>query len=411
MPLLLPEDNTFPLPAMHRVQQSFPRERLENVQETVQEQMGKADIRAQVFPGAKVAVAVGSRGIQNLALIVRTVIDEITKVGGQPFIVSAMGSHGSGTPEGQREVLAGYGITPEAMGVPVNTSMDVTHLGKTSGGIDVYFDNEALAADVIVPINRIKLHTDFVADIQSGLCKMLVIGLGNHKGCTAVHESEFDVFGETLLEAADIILARAKVGFGIGIVENSYDQTALVEAIPVGNLIAREKELVRIAKANMPLLMIPEIDVLVVEEIGKNISGAGYDPNILGRSYILKEYVLPVPKIDQMVLLDVTQASHGNAIGMGAFDVITRKVFDQLDLEPIYANAIAVKCLHDAKIPLVAASEEEAVRIAVKVLRGVDKSQLKIVKIKNTLDLDIIQVSTALLDVVERNPKLTLLEK
>jgi hypothetical protein len=294
------------------------------------------------------------------------------------------------------------------MGVEIITDVEVVHLGKTARGMDVFFDAAALGADLIVPINRIKLHTDFVADIQSGLCKMLVIGLGNHRGCTAMHEDSFDTFGDTILEAAGIILRNTNVGFGIGIVENAYDETALVEAIPRETLIEREKQLVRFARENMPILMIPDIDVLVVEEIGKNISGAGYDPNILGRSVLLKKFVLPVPKINRMVLLGVTKESHGNAIGMGAFDVITREVFNQLDLESIYTNAIALKCPEDARIPIIADSDREALQIGISVARGAKRENLKIVRIKNTLELEIIEVSDALTAHVMAHERLSL---
>jgi len=410
MPVLLPDDLNFPLPKMHRVAQSFPRNALLDVKAAVEAQMAKEEILQKITPGARIAVAVGSRGIRNLPLIVKTVIDCVKEAGGIPFILSAMGSHGSGTAEGQREVLAVYGITEEAMGVPIVTDVEVEHLGKTPAGIDVFFDKAALEADLIIPINRVKLHTDFVADIQSGLCKMLVIGLGNHIGCTAMHESDFDVFGETLLDAVAVIFqSRAKVGFGIAILENAYDETEHIEAIPQEILVAREKELVVRARENMPILMIPEIDVLIVQEIGKNISGAGFDPNILGRSFILKEFVLPVPKINKMVLLDLSEETHGNGIGMGLFDIITKKVFDQLDLEPIYANAVAIKFPEDAKIPLIAPSEEHAVRTGIKVLRGADRDHLKIVKIKNTLELDEIEVSEALLPIVAANDRLALL--
>ncbi|MDR1730739.1 MAG: nickel-dependent lactate racemase [Synergistaceae bacterium] len=410
MPVLLEEDMNFPLPRMHKVKQVFPRQKIEDVEDHVVREMRRAEVRGKIKPGAKVAVAVGSRGIKNLALIVRTVLREIRAAGGVPFVVAAMGSHGGGTPEGQRAVLRSYGITEEAMGAEVVTSVDVVHLGKTSRGIDVYFDSAAAAADLVVPVNRVKLHTDFVADIQSGLCKMLVIGLGNHKGCTALHEEDFDFFGVTLPEAAEMILGAVNVGFGVAIIENACDETALIEAIPSENLIEREKRLVRIAKKNMPSLMIPEIDILIVEEIGKNISGAGYDPNILGKSFILKQFVLDVPKIRRMVLLDVTEESHGNAIGMGIFDVITRKVFDKLDLAQIYANAIAVKCPEDARIPIIADSEDEAVRIARRVTRGVPWDRMKIVKIKNTIELETIEISDTLAESIPNDGKLVFLE-
>lgn len=408
MPILLEEQLNYTLPKMHKVRQIFQRPRLENIEAQIKQELAKEAISQTIKPGAKVAVAVGSRGIRNLAQIVKAVIEQIKSLGGEPFIVTAMGSHGGGTPDGQREILHSYGITEESMGVEVVTSVDAIHLGKTLRGIDIHFDTVALDADLVVPINRVKLHTDFVADIQSGICKMLVIGLGNHIGCSAVHEASFDVFGETLLEAVQIILKRAKVGFGVAILENAYDETAMVEAIPAAKIVEREKELVQIAKGNMPTLMIPDIDVLIVEEIGKNISGAGYDPNILGKSYLLGEFVLPVPDIKRMVLFDVTDQSHGNAIGMGIFDVITRKVFDKLDLSQIYANAIAVKCPEDGKIPIIADTEEEALRIAIQVAREVDRDRLKIVKIKNTLELGVIEVSDALLDYVNTHEKLNL---
>ncbi|MGN1014963.1 MAG: lactate racemase domain-containing protein [Butyricicoccus sp.] len=410
MPLLLEEDGRRPLPRMYRVRQSFCRDALNDVEGTVQRELRKPEIAGQVKPGMNIALAVGSRGIRNLSRIVKAVVDELLAMGAKPFILAAMGSHGSGTLEGQLEILHTYGITEQAMGVPVIANNDVIHLGETSRGIQVWFDAICLNdVDLIIPINRIKLHTDFVDTIQSGMCKMLVIGLGHHKGCTAIHESEFAWFGETLKEAVQIILDRAKVGFGIGIIENAYDQTARIEAVPADNLLHREEELVEIAKSNMPRLMIPDIDVLVVGQIGKDISGAGYDPNILGRSSILDRFVLPVPTIRRMILLDVSEASHGNAIGMGMFDIITRKVFDQLDLESIYTNCISIKVLDDCKIPLIAADEAEAIRIAIQVLRGHDPNRLKIVKIQDTLHLEEIQVSEDLLDVVRADEHLELL--
>ena len=411
MPLLLPEDYNTLIPPLYKVRQVFGREVLPDIPAAIQKEFQRKEISGKIKPGMRAAVAVGSRGIRNLPLIVKTILEELKKLGAEPYIVSAMGSHGGGTEEGQREVLYGYGITEEAMGVPIVTTTEVVCLGAISGGRKVYFDKSAMEADVIIPVNRVKLHTDFVSDIQSGLCKMLVIGLGNHRGCTAVHEADFSVFGEVIKEAAAWILNKAPVAFGVAVLENAYDETSHIEAVPDEILIEREKELVKTARSNMPVLMIPEIDILIVEEIGKDISGAGFDPNILGKSYILKEFVLPVPKIDKMVLLDVSLASHGNGIGLGIFDIITKKVFEQLDREAMYANAIAVKCVEDCKIPLIAENEEEAVKIAIKILRNADKDNLRIVKIKNTMELGEIMVSHALLKEVEKNPHLVLENK
>ena len=410
MPLLLEEDLKRPLPKMYRVRQSFNKEHLEDIEGTVAREFAKAEIRAQVKPGMRVALAVGSRGIRNLSRIVKCVVDQLLALEAEPFIVAAMGSHGGGTLEGQLEILHTYGITQEAMGIPVVANNDVELLGSTSRGIQVYFDKLCLEqADLVIPINRVKLHTDFVDTIQSGMCKMLVIGLGHHKGCTAIHKADFSYFGDTLREATRLILSRAKVGFGVAIMENAYDQTLLVEAVPAEKMLEREAELVMLSRKNMPILMIPDIDVLVVEQIGKDISGNGYDPNILGKSFLLKEFVLPVPKIDRMVVLDVSPASHGSAVGIGIFDVTTRKLFDQLNMEAMYANDIALGCLDDCKIPLVAADEEEAIRVAVKVLRDNDPECLKIVHIRDTLHMEEIQVSEDLLDVVKADPRLELL--
>lgn len=410
MPILLETDYEYPLPKLYKVKQSFDRTHIdaEDVAEHVRKSVMRGEIASRVKPGQKVAVAVGSRGIKNLYTIVKTTVDCIRELGGEPFIVSAMGSHGSGTEEGQREVLRGYGITEENLGIPVNTTVDVVELGKTSGGKTVYFDRAAYEADLIVPINRVKLHTDFVGDLQSGLCKMLVIGLGNHIGCSSIHEEESDNFADIIEEAASIILEKTKVAFGVATLENAYDQTYMVEAVAREDFIKREKELVKIAKANMPYIMLDEIDVLIVEEIGKNVSGAGFDPNILGRSTVLKTFVLHVPKISQMILLDVTEESHGNAIGMGLFDIITKNVFEKADLESIYANAIACRCIEDAKVPLMVKDEDEAVRVALKLARGADLEHPKIAKIKNTLELEYIYVSEALLKEVRNNERLQL---
>lgn len=406
--ILLEEDMNIKLPKMYKVKQSFDTKKLLNVEKTLIDEIHKDVIKGKIYPGQKIAVAVGSRGIKNLFLIVKTVIGELKSLGACPYIVSAMGSHGNGSEEGQKEVLKSYGITKENLGVEVVTTVDVVKLSQTSKGLDVYFDKSAYNADLVIPINRIKLHTDFVGDLQSGLCKMLVIGLGNQIGCSSIHEENPDEFAKILEEAANIIIDKANIGFGVAILENAYDETLMIETVPSETMVSREKELIKIARDNMPTLMIPDIDVLVVEEIGKNISGAGYDPNILGKSSVLKTFILDVPKIKRMILLDITDESHGNAIGVGMFDIITRNVYEKLDLESMYANAIACKCIEDVRIPLVSGNEDEAIKIAVKVCRGIDKEKLKIVKIKNTLSLEYIYVSESLIDIVDSSNRLAL---
>jgi hypothetical protein len=404
--VLLEEDRDYPLPKLYRVRQAFPRPQVRDIEKTIRLEMAASGVRSRVRPGCRAAVAVGSRGIANLSLIVKTVIRVLKEWGASPFVVSAMGSHGDGTEEGQRLVLQGYGITEEAMGVPIVTRVETEQLGTISKGRPVYFDREALHADLIVPINRVKLHTDFIGPLQSGLAKMLVIGLGNQKGCSAIHETPPEEFAAVIEEAARLILEKAPVGFGVAILENAYDETAELHVLPADHLIEQEKELVKTAIRSMPRLYLPKIDVLIMEQIGKDVSGAGFDPNIVGRSTARKEFLVPIPDIQRMVLLDISEASHGNGIGIGLFDVITRNIFPKLDLDAIYTNAAACKCIEDARIPLMAADEEEAVRVAVKACRGLDRSRLKIVRIKDTLHLGEIEVSEALLPEVEAHPQM-----
>ena len=408
MPLLLPDDYAYPLPKLRRVQQVFDHTSLDDVEGTLLKEWSRPEIREKIKPGARVAVAVGSRGIKNLQLIVKTTIDQLKELGAEPFIVSAMGSHGNGTEEGQKEVLTGYGITEEYMGVPVNTTVDVVELGVTPQGKTVYFDRAASEADAIIPINRIKLHTDFVGELQSGICKMLVIGLGNQIGCSSIHEEDPEFFAQIIEDAATIIMEKTPVVCGVAAIENAYDETFHIEILPRENLIAREKELVKIAKTKMPVLIPPKIDVLLVGAIGKEISGAGFDPNILGRSSCLKEYMLPIPDINQMVLLGVTPASHGNAIGLGLFDVTVKEVFDQMDFESTYANSIACRCIADCKIPRVAKDEDEAERVAIKCVRGVALEDLRVVKIANTLELGYIEVSDKVLEDIKDDERIVI---
>lgn len=396
MPVLLPEDYEYKLPRMYTIHQHFPDAHLDEPETVLKESLSREEIRVLVKSGMKVAVAVGSRGITGISQIVKITIDYLKELGASPFIVSAMGSHGGGTKEGQREVLASYGITEENMGVPVVTDTDTVDLGARKNGQHVWFDRAAYQADLIVPINRIKLHTDFVGELQSGLCKMLVIGLGNQKGCSAAHETDFEEFSDMLEESAALIIKKAPVGFGVAIMENAFDETCLLEAVPAGQMIAREKELVKLCVEKMPYIQVKKADIIIVEEIGKDISGAGFDPNILGRSTVRSKYLLPIPEFQKLVLLDVTEASHGNAIGVGLFDVITEKVFSKMDREATYANAIACKCILDARIPMIAKDEDEAVRIAVKSCRSLDMENLRIIRIKNTLNLEEIQVSEAI---------------
>ena len=333
-------------------------------------------------------------------------VDGLKAMGAAPFIVPAMGSHGGATAEGQRELIAGYGVTEATMGVPVVSSMATTVIGETEGGIPIHVSTDALAADLIVPVARVKPHTDFRGPVESGLCKMLAVGLAKHVGCSRLHREGFARFGELIPDVAARILERTKVGFGIAIVENAYDETARIEAVPGTDFLRREPELLAEAKRLMARILLPAIDVLVIERIGKDISGSGMDSNIVGRTV---KGTLPGydgPEIKRIVVLGLTEATHGNAIGIGLADFTIDEAVARIDRDFTYANSIASGNPEAGRIPIALADEAEAIRAALGCTPGVDLARPRIVRIANTLSIGTIEVSEALLDDVRREPRL-----
>ena len=310
------------LPTMHRVRQTFPRTRLEDIPGGVRKTLAAADL--PVKRGDTVAVGAGSRGIANIAVIVRATVDWLKAQGARPFVFPAMGSHGGATADGQRSVLEHYGITGATMGCEVRASMDVVQVGEALG-LPVWLDRIASEADWIGVVNRIKPHTDFKGSIESGLFKMMTIGLGKYHGATQYHRANVNHGYETVITAVGReMLAKARIGFGLGIVENGYDETACVEAFNAADLEAGERRLLKDARAWMARLPFSPIDVLVVEEIGKNVSGSGMDTNVIGRPSNPHEPFPADPKILWIVALDLTEESHGNATGIGNADFTTR---------------------------------------------------------------------------------------
>lgn len=394
------------LPKMHRVLQLFDEEKLEDVEGAVRAEMHKEEIRSMVKPGMKIALAVGSRGICNMALITKTVGEELKAMGAEPFIVPSMGSHGSGTAEGQAGVLEGYGITGETMGFPVVSSMETDELGVTSSGVAVCIDRHANHADLIVPLGRVKPHTDFQGPIESGLCKMLTIGLGKHEGCSRLHQQGFVKFPQLIPEAARLVIEKAPVGFGLAIIENSYDKTFHIEAVPAQKIHDREPELLKIARAKMPGIQLKDIDVLVIDGLGKDISGAGMDPNITGRTTKGPMGGFQGPRIQRIVVKDLTEATHGNACGIGLADFVLQSCADKIDLPATFTNSIGSGNPEAGRVPICVESVREGVLASLKTCIGVDLSHPRIVFIKNTLDLGEIWVSDALLAEAEMHPKM-----
>jgi len=392
-----------PLPRMIHVRQKFDLTKLDSVSKTIVEQFKRPDVRVKVKPGMSIAVGVGSRGVNNIAEATKTVIAELKALGAKPFIFPAMGSHGGATPEGQREVLEGYGIDENTMGCPVHSQMDVVEIGKLASGMPIYMDKLAAAADGVVVIPRIKPHTNFRAPIESGIVKMLTIGMGKIIGATELHTQGMDKFGELLPDAAHLIMAKRNILFGVAMVENAADETAIIEVVPGEKIFEREPVLQAKAKDFMPRLQFDEIDVLVVEKIGKNISGSGMDPNITGRNCRFVEWNMK-PEVKKIAVLGLTPETHGNATGVGAADVITMRLYKYIDIAKTYANIITSTYLDGACIPMIMNTDEDAIRLAVKTVVRVKPQDCKIVRIPNTLQIVDIHVSEGMLGYIRANP-------
>jgi hypothetical protein len=393
------------LPNMVPVEVTFESPVLEDIAQSVSEQFKNDEIRNKIKPGQTIAVGCGSRGVADVAEVAKATVSEIKALGGKPFIFPAMASHGAATAEGQKKVLEGYGITESYVGCPLRATMETKVVETLDDGTKIHVDRYAAESDGIVLINRIKPHTNFRASIESGIVKMMTIGMGKIDGATEIHFHGFEAFAELLPRIAGIIMGKLPFLFGVGIVENAYERTALVDVIPAETLMEREPALLTRARQLIPKLLFDEIDVLVIDQIGKNISGSGCDPNVTGRNNRHIPWV-EEPKVQKIVLLDLTEETHGNAVGFGVADVITMEIYRKLDIPSTYANAITATYLDGANIPVIMNTEEEAIRLAVKSLRRVRPEAARIVRIKNTLELTHITVSEPMLPEVEAHPQM-----
>lgn len=394
----------YPFPSLIPVDQHFPRKRLGDIETHVCAELVK--VADQDVAGKSIAITVGSRGITGLVEITRALVKVLKAKGGHPFIVPSMGSHGGATAEGQVEVLKGYGITEQSTGAPIRSSMDVVGVAQLDDGTPLYTDKFAHGADAIVIVNKIKPHADFKGRYESGLVKMLTIGLAKHKGAVALHDHGFAKFHDILPKAAEKLLGRLPILFGMAILENAFDDLMDIEVIATQQILSREKELLEVAKASIGRLQLKDIDVLIVDEIGKNISGEGMDPNVTGRP----GSGLPgfaAPNIQKIVALDVTAQSHGNGVGIGSADITTRRCVEQLDLGAVYTNAITATILNPAKLPMILNSDHDALVVAMRTCNRVTPQTVKVVRIKNTLEIHRIWVSSSLLPDVLQNDLLS----
>jgi hypothetical protein len=381
-------------PKMTRIRQSFDSSHIADIPAAVRGQIDNCGV--EWARGSSIAITVGSRGVANIALIVKSLVACLKEKGVEPFVIPAMGSHGGATAEGQVEVLAGYGVTEDYIGAPIRSSMETVSLPSGATEAKVYMDKNAWEADGVIVMGRIKLHTDFHGHVESGIMKMCVIGLGKHDQALEAHSFGARGLREKIPEIAREVIKSGKVKLGIGIVENAYDQTMIIEAIRPENIEKREAELLDISRANMPSLPADKLDVLIVDEIGKNISGAGMDTNIIGRIYIRGEEEPTKPDINTIIVADLSEGSHGNAAGMGLADITTQRLYEKIDFEATYENVLTSLYIQRCFVPAVADSDRQAFEYALR-LNPRAGDNLRVARIKNTLRLSELLVSPALL--------------
>lgn len=397
-------------PKLMRVTQEFPNPRIDDVAAAVAGAVVRWDMGSKVKPGQRVAITAGSRGIRNIVTILKTVVDEVKRVGGEPFLVAAMGSHGGGTARGMLDVLQDLGIMEETVGAPIESSEQVVDLGQTASGLKVYCAREAAEADWVIVVNRVKTHTCFRGDHESGLLKMLSVGLGRAPGAAMVHSLGPLEMSRAVPEIGEAALNRLPVLGGLAIVENGNEETAMVEGFQPREIIRGEKELLIKAKELLPGLPVDELDFLIVREMGKNFSGTGMDTNVIGR-WRLDEVPDPQrPSITRVAVLDLSAASHGNANGIGLADFTTRRLFEKIDFNATYLNGLTTNFLKRIMLPIILPTDRDVVEKGLASLR-LSGREPRLMIINNTLHLNEFYASHSLEEVLQDKPNITILEK
>ena len=376
---------------------------LTDIRESVREALDAVEL-----PSGSVAIGVGSRGVAGVGGVVAALVEALQESGAEPFVVPAMGSHGASTAEGQAEVLAHLGVGEESVGCPVRATMETVKIGETASGVAVYMDRNAYEADSVIVVNRVKPHTAFRGTVESGPTKMLAIGLGKQRGAHSIHSAGWENIHRTIPEAARVAVESGKVAFGLATVENSGEEPCRIVAIPAEKLEQAEAPLLEEAKKNLARLPFDEIDILIVDEIGKNISGDGADPNVTGRYPTTA--ASGGPTVERMVYLGLTEETGGNANGLGMADVVTERLAGSMDRPATYLNALTSTTPAPVKTPMVMPTDEMAVAAALTMCAGVEPRNARLVRIENTLKLGKIWVSEALLQEVKANERLEVLE-
>lgn len=393
--------NDIEIPKFFRIRQNFDSSKIENIEEVINAQFKKDNIKNTIKPGQTIGITVGSRGLDNLKDIVKYVCNNIKAKGATPIILPSMGSHGGANAEGQAEFIRKFGVTEEYVGAEIRAGMEVVQLGTTDTGLPVYYDKIASELDGVIVLGRIKAHTDLDGEIESGLHKMITIGLGNHKGAQVMHALGMNKAVPRLISIARYVLKNANIIFGIALLENAYDQTSQIEFIPANEIAEKEPALLAKSKKNLPRFLFNDIDVLIVDEIGKNISGDGMDPNVIGRGVIGRKN--KDIRINKIVTLDTTKESGSNAYGVGLSDITTKRIFNKLKTEAMYTNAVTAIAIKAVRIPIAMNNDKLAIQLAIRECCSEEPSKLRIVRIKDTLSLSDIFVSEALLDDMKKN--------
>ncbi len=393
-----------PVPKMVKVRQKFDNQKIDDLAAVFKKEFEREVIRQKIKPGMSIAIAVGSRGVDRIVEITAMTVAFLKEMGANPFIVPSMGSHGGATAEGQIDVLKHLGVTEESTGAEIRSSMEVIKVGELPNGLPVYVDKYASEADGIVVINRIKPHTAFRGPVESGIMKMISIGLGKQKGAEACHQLGFKHMAVHVPAMAKMIMEHLPVLFGVATVENAFDKVAVVEVLAAEEIEEKEVGLQVKAKELLPKLFFEQLDVLVIDQIGKNISGDGMDPNITGR--YPTPYAHGGPDVNKMLVLDLTDETEGNANGVGTADFTTQRLVDKMDLEVTYANGLTSTVVAPTKIATTLANDKEAIQAAIKTSNILDFTKVKMVRIKNTLEVSEIEVSEALLPYVQEHAQL-----
>lgn len=400
-----------PLPRVFKIRQKIASPRLTDVEKEMNSLLDRFGLSQKVKPGERVALTAGSRGIRDKAKVLRVIATRLKAAGAKPFVVPCMGSHGGATAEGQVKMLHHLGITEEYVGAPIVSSMEVKEIGRTRFGTPVLVDkNICEQADKIVVVNRIKPHTDFKHEVESGISKMIIIGMGKHKGALMAHRLTIkNGYAAIFREVLPITRKALPFFFGVGIIENQYDQTAFLHLLEPQNFYEGEKELLKKAKEIMPRLPFKEMDVLVEDEIGKNISGAGMDPNVTGRMYFIGSPPLNEPKITRIFVRDLTPETEGNAIGIGYADYTTHRLVKKIDPVPTMINSITGQGPECGRIPISFEKDRDALQAAFDNSGVLDSKDLRLVWVKNTLELEYLWASEPMLDEVKKNPSLEII--